>query len=453
MITDLINPDTINQTTNSKMSSPKVLIIGQPFNDNFGGGITQANLFGGWDKDKIAVVCTDHMFNNLNTDICDTYYLLGSEEYKWNFPFNLLQRKVLSGSVKVKKTTDKPGPVSAKAKFRTKIIDKYFYPFLEYIGLFHSMSKITLSDKLCKWVDEYNPDFIYAQASSREGVLFCRLIQEYMKKPMVYHVMDDWPSTISQKGPFKNYWHKKIDKELKALLARATVLLSISDEMAEEYKNRYGREFVTFHNPIETDFWKSHQRTNYELSETPSILYAGRIGVGIQSSLESLAQAIDKVNRQFNRSIQFVLQTKDKPLWVENYKCVQHKPQVAYSELPRIFAEADFLFLPYDFSSESIRFIKYSMPTKAPEYMVSGTPVIIFGPAETALVKNAIRGNWAKVITEDNIDVLATAINELVTDEQYRKQITANAISIAETKFNSVVVRNNFREIITAIKN
>ena len=65
------------------MPLPKTLIIGQPFNNDFGGGITQANLFGGWDKNKIAVVCTDHMFNNLNTDICDTYYILGKEEYKW----------------------------------------------------------------------------------------------------------------------------------------------------------------------------------------------------------------------------------------------------------------------------------------------------------------------------------------------------------------------------------
>jgi glycosyltransferase involved in cell wall biosynthesis len=221
--------------------------------------------------------------------------------------------------------------------------------------------------------------------------------------------------------------------------------------MAEEYKTRYGREFITFHNPIEIDFWKSYQRKNYELSATPSVLYAGRIGIGIQSSLESMARAIDQVNRQFNRSIQFILQTKEKPAWVENYKCVQHKSQVAYSELPRIFAEADFLFLPYDFSNESIRFIKYSMPTKAPEYMVSGTPVIIFGPGETALVKNAIRGNWAKVITEDNIEALSAAINELVTDKGYRNKIAENAITIAETKFSSGVVRNNFREIIASI--
>lgn len=122
------------------------------------------------------------------------------------------------------------------------------------------MSKITLSDKLCKWVDGYNPDNIYAQATSREGVLFCRLLQEYVKKPMVYRVMDDWPSTISQRGLFKNFWHRKIDRELRALLDKSTILLSISHDMAEEYKARYGRSFITFHNPIEIEFWKSHQR-------------------------------------------------------------------------------------------------------------------------------------------------------------------------------------------------
>ncbi|MBP6024295.1 glycosyltransferase [Ferruginibacter sp.] len=433
------------------MSLPKVLIIGQPFNNNFGGGITQANLFGGWDKDKIAVVCTDHMFNNLNTEICDTYYLLGSEEYKWNFPFNLLQRKVLSGSVKVKKSNDKPGPVSAKAKFRTKIIDKYFYPSLEYIGLFHSISKITLSDKLCKWLDEYNPDVIYAQATSREGVLFCRLLQEYVKKPMIYHVMDDWPSTISQKGPFKNVWYKKIDRELRALMDKSTILLSISHDMAEEYKTRYGKNFITFHNPIEIDFWKSHQRKNYELGTTPSILYAGRIGPGIETSLETIAKAIEQVNMQFHRSVKFILQTKDKPLWVDTYNCVTHKAMVPYDELPRVFAEADFLYLPYDFSTESIRFIKYSMPTKAPEYMISGTPVIMFGPGETALMKDGQRNNWAKVVTENNVEALAEAINTLITNDTLRKELAENAIRIAEANYNSVKIRNEFKEVISSL--
>ncbi len=434
------------------MSLPKVLIIGQPFNHNSGGGITQANLFGGWQKDKIAVVCTGHMFNNLNTQICDTYYVLGNEEYKWTFPFNFLQKNISSGKVIAKAEGEKPVySASAKAKLRTKIINNYFYPFLEYAGLFHCISKIILSDKLRKWLDEYNPDFIYAQASSRESVNFCTLVKAYTKKPMVYHVMDDWPSVISKKGPFKNYWHNKIDSELKTLLHQSSVLLSISHDMAAEYKSRYNKNFITFHNPIEIDFWKSHQRKNYSLAVPPVILYAGRVGTGIEVTLETMAAAVDKVNDDLKTTIQFVLQTKDIPEWINKYKCVIHKPMVAYKELPKVFAEADLLYLPYDFSSESIRFIKYSMPTKAPEYMMSGTPVIIFGPAETALVKDALRGKWACVVTENNIDALATNIKKLITDKNERTAVAATAIKIAEENYDSVKIRNQFKEIITSV--
>lgn len=435
------------------MPLPKTLIIGQPFNNDFGGGITQANLFGGWDKDKIAVVSTDHMFNNLNQEICDTYYILGREEYKWMFPFNLLQRNVPSGQRIIKPGNNKPAAPSSlgKSKLRAKIIDKYFYPFLEYIGLFHRISKLNLSDRLKKWIDEYKPDVIYAQAPTRELVLFCTQMQEYIKKPMVYHVMDDWPSTISQKGPFKNYWHKKIDRELRVLLGKSKILLSISQAMAEEYKKRYGRDFITFHNPIEIDFWKSHQKKTYELNDSPAILYAGRIGPGIEITLETLAKAIDKVNKETGNTVQFFLQTKDKPQWVANYKCVQHKPMVAYQDLPKVFAKADFLYLPYDFTIDSIKYIKYSMPTKAPEYMMCGTPIIVFGPAETALVIDAIKNNWAKVVTENSVDKLAKAIKDLVASEDLRRQITANAVSIAETNYNSVKIRSRFREVISSM--
>ena len=433
------------------MSLPKTLILGQPFNQDFGGGITQANLFAGWDKDKIAVLCTDHMLHNLNTDVCDTYYVLGEEEYKWMFPFSIMQRKVASGERKMKPEEKKAAPVADKAGFRTRFIDQYFYPGLEYAGLFHALSSIRLSDKLRRWLDAYNPDCIYAQATTREAVLFCKAVQEYTKKPMIYHVMDDWPSTISQKGPFKNYWHKKIDKELRAMMDRATVLMSISHAMAREYKQRYGRDFITFHNPIETGFWKSHQRTQYELGANPVILYAGRIGPGINTSLESMAQALDRANEQLNTAVQFVLQTKDQPAWISKYKCARHKPMVAYSELPRVFAEADFLYLPYDFSEESIRFIKYSMPTKAPEYMVSGTPIIVFGPGETALVDDAVQNKWAVTVTENNTKLLADAVASVIKDIELRKQITGNAIRIAEASYDSVNVRNRFREVISSM--
>ena len=433
-------------------SQPKVLIIGQPFTNNSGGGITQSNLFHGWNKEHIAVVCTSHMFKDLNTEICDTYYLLGKEEYKWTFPFNLLQRKVSSGPVKaIQVKTDKKLVPNTKLSFREKVIVKYFYPFLEYIGVIHCISELQVSDKLKQWFDHYKPDVIYAQASTRESVLFCSLVSEYVNKPMVFHMMDDWPATISEKGPFKNFWKNKIDREFKILLDKCTVLLSISDYMAQEYKKRYGKDFTTFHNPIQIDFWKSSQRKSYLLSETPSLLYAGRIGPGIQASLESIAEATDLANEQMGTHIRFLLQTGHEPEWINKYKSAKYKPPVKYEELPKVFAEADFLILPYDFTEESIKFIGYSMPTKAPEYMMSGTPIIIYSPEVTAIVKDAQNNKWAKIVTNKNTSHLAQSIIELYQNETERKQIAETAINIAETKFNSIKVRNQFQQIIKSM--
>ena len=435
------------------MELPKVLIVGQSFNTDTGGGITLTNLFKGWSRDKIAVACSPYLLlDNIDTDVCNTYYQLGNKEHSWVFPFNLFKRKYFSGLVKFgeKKIHNLTIP---KSKTRVSIIMNVFFPFIEFIGLTNLLHKSILSPQLCDWLDDFKPDVIYSQATSRSSILFCLAIESYLKKPLIYHVMDDWPSTISQMGPFKKYWHNKIDSELRQLLDKATVLMSISEEMSLEYKARYGKDFIPFHNTIDVDFWKKYQRKSYEWNENPSILYAGRIGLGIDSSLETVAKAIGVLNEELNMSIKFVLQTQDVPLWIKKYKHVVHSSFVAYSDLPKVFSASDLLLLPYDFSIAGLKYIKYSMPTKAPEYMITGTPVVIFAPEDTALVKYAQKYNWAKVITENKEKKVVEALKELVVNKDLRQQYAQNAIKLAEINHNSVLVSTQFKEeIVSAMK-
>jgi glycosyltransferase involved in cell wall biosynthesis len=327
----------------------------------------------------------------------------------------------------------------------------YFYPFLRYVGLFHCISKTELSKEFCRWIDEYKPDVIYAQTAYRDEILFCISVQSYLKKPLIFHMMDDWPSTISDKGLFKKFWFKKIDHEFRILLDRAAILMSISDEMAHEYKIRYNKNFITFHNTIDIEFWKKHQRNSYELSDSPTILYAGRIGLGIETSLELIAKAIQRVNEELKISIKFILQTQGKPLWINNYKSVVHNNFVSYYDLPKIFSETDFLLLPYDFSQKSIKYIRFSMPTKAPEYMVSGTPIIIFAPEVTAIVKYAKKYEWAKIVVKNNVQELSIAIKDLFQNKTLREKIGQNAKKIAEEKHNSINVSKNFKSLISSL--
>lgn len=433
------------------MALPKVLIIGQPFNNDTGGGITLSNLFNGWDRDKLAVACSGYLLlDNIDTKVCNTYYQLGNKEHKWRFPFNFLQRKYPSGLIKFDEKRIQNLTIE-KSDFRVKLIMNFFYPLLEYLGLYHYIFRTGLSEDFCNWLDAFNPDVIYDQTASRDGILFCVAVHSYLKKPLIFHMMDDWPSTISDKGLFKNYWHKKIDNEFRILLDKASVLMSISDEMAHEYKIRYNKDFITFHNAIDIGFWEKHQKTSYELSDSPTILYAGRIGLGIETSLELITKAIERVNDELKISVKFILQTQGKPKWIDNYKSVVHNNFVSYNDLPKVFSEADFLLLPYDFSKKSIKYIRYSMPTKAPEYMISGTPIIIFAPEVTAIVKYAKEDEWAKVITENKISEISESIKLLIKNKELRYKIAQNAIKTAEENHDSTDVKSQFKEVIISV--
>jgi glycosyltransferase involved in cell wall biosynthesis len=437
------------------MEMPKVLITGQSFDKRSGGGITLSNLFADWDKDKLAVACTPHLIRDSDSQICDNYYQLGEKEHKWIFPFKYLQKKFPSGKIKFDRNKCEKKVSSSdfnlKSSIRSSIVDKVFLPFLKYTGLIHGLTKIYLSKDFCKWLKDFQPDIIYAQGQDRQRILFALLLENYLKRPLIFHMMDDWPLTISDKGPFKRFWRNKIDRELKILFNRSALLMCISDEMGKAYKTRYSKDFITFHNPIDIQFWKSHQKSNYELNEPPVILYAGKISLGVESSLELIAKAIESVNKKLDINLRFVLQTKEMPLWMKDYSFVDHRSFVAYHDLPKVFSSVDFLVLPYDFSERSINYVKYSMPTKAPEYMMSGTPILIFASEVTAIVKYAKKNEWAYVVTENNLDALARALETLILNKRLRQKIAENAKKISENNHSSFLVRNNFKEAISSL--
>jgi glycosyltransferase involved in cell wall biosynthesis len=423
---------------------PKVLVINQPFNSQTGGGITLTNLFSDWDKDKIAVVCPAYLINDgTQTTICENYYQLGTKEHRWSFPFKLLARKYFSGPISLNSEAKKKQKIK-KSALRVNFIKNYLNPLLEKLGFSHGISRYLLSEELKEWLAEFGPDIIYAQAQRRENLLFCNTIQQYLGIPMVFHMMDDWVEFVPKGILFGKNWHKQIDKDLKNVLANSALHLSISDLMGKEYARRYGYEFKTFHNPINLDFWKKGQKTNYELPDSPEILYAGRIGLGISDSLKLMAKAVNYINKKRGLKVRFVIQANQKEDWMSEFDVISHRSFVEYSELPNKFGDADLLFLPYEFSSDSIKFFQYSMPTKASEYMISGTPILIVAPEDTALVQYAKRFGWAEIVSKDDFMSLTHALEELIINKEKRQQIGTTAIRTAEERHDGKIVRQEF---------
>ena len=430
---------------------PKVLILIQPFNHTYGRGITLSNLFKGWDKHQIAVAGLAGLIDsNTETSICDTYYQLGQKEVKWKWPLRAIKRKHYSGIIELSSRV-KSKYIPKKSKWRSNFSIKYIDPLLVKLGLFEFLYRIDLSDDFKTWLTDFNPDLVYAQAQNRGRVLFCTRVQRFLGKPMVFHMMDDWLELVKSDNFLAFYWYKKTYNDFQNMLNLCTLHLSISDGMAAEYKKRFGVSFTTFHNPIEYSFWVKGQKTTYELGDVPTVLYAGRTGLGIQSSLEIMARAIEIINVKFNLGVKFVLQVSEKESWMVRYGCIIHRSYVPYDDLPYKFGEADVLFLPYDFSEKAISFIKYSMPTKASEYMVSGTPILIMAPPDTSLVQYAEAYNWGDVVTDATIDGLVSRLSDLLLDKEKRKDLGRRAVKVALERHDANKVREDFRSQLVSL--
>ena len=439
---------------------PKVLIFGQSFNKNTGGGITLSNLFSGWPKDKIAVANIGHGMRDVDFSVCVNYYLLGEKEYKWVFPFNKLQRQFESGVITPANnnnitTVDNMLQVSSK-NYRKIFIEKMFFPFVHYMGFSPKMCKLILSPSFKIWLDNYQPDVIYVQVSNLESINFANALKEYLQKPVILHMMDDWPSVISSRGPLKNYWHNTVDKALRGLLNKCSLLLSISDAMTEEYEERFKLKFTSFHNPINIEDWLPYSKKDWQVNDTFKILYTGRIGTANSESIKLVAEAIHVMCTDgFKISLDiFSPNTNTETAkGLKVFKGVTLKNIVPHSQIPSLLPQYDLLVLPLDFDKKSLKFAKLSMPTKASEFMVSGTPILVFAPHQTALAKYAEKDKWAYLVTDPKEKIILDALKELYNNYNLRAALGERAKALAIENEDAHIIRHKFKEAICSAYN
>lgn len=430
---------------------PCILISGQYFHRNSGGGITLSNLFNGWDKNKIAVAAS--FISDPSFEICENYYQLGSLEYELRFPYNLKRNynQYHSGSIsRSELSTSKRISITENKSVFRKIYDGILFTS----GLIHYRNKFRISDQFLDWIKELRPEIIYSQLSSLEEMRIVSRLQQELKLPVAIHIMDDWPNTINSRYFPKYIWGKILNRKLIRLFREAKVLLSISEPMSEEYSKRYGLNFIPFHNPIDTKMWMEHSRTDCIVNEKNiKVLYSGRIGTGISQSLVDVAEAIDSLNIS-GENIKLHIQTPTEEHEIlntlQNFKCVVFNPIVDYSQIPEIFSTADILLLANDFDARAIAFLKFSMPTKASEYMISGTPILVYSAEETAVAKFFSQNECGHCVSRKNKEDLTIGINTLIHDHNYRHKISRNAIRVALERFDADKVRSAYRDIFIA---
>jgi glycosyltransferase involved in cell wall biosynthesis len=316
------------------------------------------------------------------------------------------------------------------------------------------VSRIKISDRLKKWLEKYEPEVLYLQISNRESILYSLELIEYLKIPAAIHMMDDWPMTVSSRGPFRKYWHNRIDREFRELLAKTTSYLSISDAMSEEYLNRYGKQFKAFHNPVDPSWFNEDPVTNESDKRYFRVLYLGRIGIANEYSLLAFSEFISNYIYQ-DCIVEFDVYTKDIDSKIArrigNLKGVRINLPVNHEDVPSLMTRYQLLLLPLDFTRSGLKFSRLSMPSKTSEYMLSGTPIMVMAPAESAVSKFCTYNKCAHCISSDKLEDLTKTMNFLIENDDYRKDLASGAKRLANQLFNRRKVTRDFRDFLVTL--
>jgi glycosyltransferase involved in cell wall biosynthesis len=435
------------------MNFPRILILGETFRLNGGGGITLTNLFKDWPAGKIGVI-TD-LIEHTKPDTDYLYYQLGREEIKFPFPFSYIQTYFKSGPYTFQKNSgailSTPVKASVIGKLK-KIIRPAFDKFLNRIGLYAYFYKIKLSPRLIEWIKEFKPDIIYIQPFHNRMMRFGNILYNELKLPYAIHIMDDSIKYINQSVFFKKAFQRKMEHDFKILIENASVHLSIAEAMGDEYEKRYEKKFLSFRNPIDVDKWLD-SKIEQEKTESDRlrIIYTGRIFEPTFDTLFDLCKIVDKLNRNgMNVSLEYTLDNTQSFLKkIKNLRGISYHPPVNSKDLPAFIKQFDIFFICLNFDYNTKRYFQFSMSTRVSEGMISGVPNLLYAPSDFAISKYFESTNSGYMVGEKDIDALEQALMNLWKNKELRNVFGKNAIETALRDSDARVVRENFAKSLT----
>lgn len=252
------------------------------------------------------------------------------------------------------------------------------------------------------WVEAINPDAILVYVGDSVPLLSLgmsisndRHIPLYLftGENYCFKEFDYFHRTLKQ-GPFYRMFHKALFSACKKAYSQSSLALFNSPELAKEYCSHFliGNSCVIY--PPSNSIPQKKPYVAYPLKR---VVYGGNIYLGRHKGIIEIA---DCLKRYFPDAVLDVYGTGDDAA-ISELSAVSnirvHSP-VPNEELVRIIESADLLIHTESFDPYFVEDLKFAFSTKIVESLMSGTPFLIYGPANAAGLEYCRRVKGAFVV-------------------------------------------------------
>jgi glycosyltransferase involved in cell wall biosynthesis len=434
-----------------KVVYPRVLIVLMPkvkADDQL--NLLIRTQFGNWHKEHLAQIHSTGDPGG-HGEYLGYYYQLQNSDRLFGGLFRRLRGEVFD--MVVMNTVKKQNSAHQKKIFSlwTKVFKKRFGDWLIASGLWEVIFHVRISNRMVKFVIEFKPDLIYCQGYSLGFVTLPMLISKRFNIPICFQTTDDWPSYTYKGFPMSCLLRRRTQQ----LVSMASVRMAFGMKMQHLYESRYGKSFeVTYHLDDPYRFLMDYgvETEQVRINKKYRIVYTGSLALRRYEAIQDLLFAIRSLqtnNQAYQIDVYCSGLPKDIPRELLDASEVVFITMPSHEDLPKVLATASVLFLPESFSVAP-ELIEYAISSKAHLYMMSGKPILVYGPAYSGTVEYAIEEGWGLVVTERSEINLRDAVVEMFTDGERMLQLRKNAEECIKRHHDLTIGQKWFREVLTS---
>lgn len=190
----------------------------------------------------------------------------------------------------------------------------------------------------------------------------------------------------------------------------AEAIVVHAEEMSRHYALKHGVRCDVLPTPVDMAAWKRvPARRPVAGRERKEVLVAGAVYWLQSGAVRRLAEACRGLD-----DVCLTVLTRPELLDADGLDADRFEPWLPPDRFRERLRSADVLFLGLSFEAAAALAARTSTPARLPEYMASGTPILVHAPPGSHVAEYVRREGFGALVDRDDPDLLASALAELL---------------------------------------
>ncbi|MCB0736891.1 MAG: glycosyltransferase [Bacteroidetes bacterium] len=287
--------------------------------------------------------------------------------------------------------------------------------------------------RIKQWVQKHKPDVIFGNYPKDAMLVASYRVAKEFGIPFYVYMHDLWEENMSISGSkkFAQKWEPEI-------LEKSDRVICCTEKAQTYYKKKYGiNSNLILHAVPDKDIDEFVEiKDEKDKSEKIVIVFSGSLAVHMnRDAFAVMSQAMDLLPENYELlwlPITKIDQDTLKEAGISSSKIRQKL--VNRMEMKEELRKANIVFAPLSHKNASMDEVMTVFSNKLLSYLVSGTPILVFGPKGCYHNELALSGKWGYVVDEDSPQTLANAILEMASPNFDRNSLVNNALEEANRR-------------------